>query len=97
MTEPFVDWLLTQETDIARIFSRTLCSDESFVQTLILRSPFVGRISPIGNLRKIDWSRGDPYCWRRTDLDELCASPCLFARKFSSSDIALIDELQKRL
>lgn len=96
VTEPLVDWLLAQEDDIARIFSRTLCSDESFVQTLVMRSPFAGRISPLGNLRKIDWSRGDPYCWRLADIDELRASPCLFARKFSSSEISVIDELQGR-
>lgn len=87
-------WLTAQESRIRKLFHHTLCCDELFVQTLLMASPFAQRISPLGNLRKIDWSRGDPYTWQNGDFEELVkSSGCLFARKFSSWQIELVKQI----
>ena len=82
--------VLSREREIRRLFRRTRCCDEIFLQTLVLDSPFekalylppcTGGVE--SNLRLVDWKRGDPYVFREGDLEELLSSPCLFARKFT--------------
>lgn len=97
VTEGFVDWLLAHEDDVRRIFHHTLACDEIFLQTLIMRSPFAGNVSARGNMREIDWERGDPYVWRLEDADRLAASDCFFARKFSSAHFDIITDIDARL
>ena len=49
-------------------------------------------------MRKIDWSRGGPYVWRKEDFEELIDSDCMFARKFDEKiDLEIIDLLYKRI
>ena len=39
-----------------------------------------------GNMRLIDWDRGNPYVWKSEDIDEILQSNKLFARKLSSTE-----------
>ncbi|EJX06834.1 glycosyl transferase family protein [gut metagenome] len=78
----------------------TLCPDEIFVQTVAWNSPFKEHLfhlddANIGNMRLIDWKRGHPYVWHKDDLQELKQSDKLFARKFSSQNIAILNEIEK--
>ncbi len=89
ITPGFAQELLSREKEIRRLFSRTQCCDEVFVQTLILGTPFEKALyrpasyrGAESNVRLVDWERGDPYVFREEDLPSLFASPCLFARKF---------------
>ena len=50
-----------------------------------------------GNQRKIDWTRGSPYTWKGTDIDEIIHSDLLFARKFSSDQLDLINIIKYHL
>lgn len=97
ITENLVDWLLPQEDEIRRTYHHTFCAEETFLQTMLMRSPFANRVSPGGNMREIDWKRGDPYVWRLEDFDYLAASPCFFARKFSSAHIDIVDKINAQL
>lgn len=47
-----------------------------------------------GNMRLIDWHRGGPYVWKKRDYDELVQSDKLFARKFSSDQMELVNHLE---
>jgi hypothetical protein len=80
--------VLSREFDIRRLFHHTLCPDEIFLQTIIWNSPFRERLfntddAQYGSMRAIDWQRGNPYIWQKTDMDYLIGSPYLFARKFT--------------
>lgn len=91
-------YLLTKRDWIKRTFSHVLCADEMFVQTVIKKSPFYARIHPAGNMREIDWTRGDPYVWRKSDRQHLLESPAMFARKFSENiDSDIIAAIERHL
>ncbi len=57
------------------------CSDELFIQTLTMNSPYKDNIVN-DSMRMIDWKRGTPYTFRTEDYDLLMQSDKLFARKF---------------
>ena len=99
ITHALAAYLLEKEPEIRSLFADTYCSDEMFVQTEIVTSPFRDTLAPnafandyASCLRYIDWERGNPYTFRDADFDELIAAPdtALFARKFdykSSPDV----------
>ena len=78
-------------------------SDELLVQTAILNEPFYfSRLSPLGNMRCIDWSRSkngcSPYTFTAEDLHELMSSGKLWARKVSESvDNTLIEKIYDKI
>lgn len=87
MTQTFVDELLRHEMEIKREYRYTHCCDEIYKQTIAWNTSFRNKISTLGNVRLIDFSRGNgksPYTFQKQDLDLLKKSDALFARKFSS-------------
>lgn len=107
ITDDFARYVLQNRNWIVDTFSRTACADEHFLQTMVIDSPFVERLSVApdsvqrnGSARLIDWARGDgrsPHTWRIEDLNRLRRAPedgYAFARKFNSSvDHQVIDEV----
>ncbi|WP_300966044.1 beta-1,6-N-acetylglucosaminyltransferase [uncultured Muribaculum sp.] len=85
VTHRFVDELLKHEDTVKKEFKRTHCSDEVYKQTIAV---YYGlNISPLGNMRYIDFERGtrqSPYTFCESDFNELKNSKALFARKFST-------------
>lgn len=100
ITQQFCEYLIQHKKVILKRMRHTLCPDEIFIQTILWNSPFreyaYSMDTPeTGNMRKIDWKRGSPYTWKNEDFDELRHSEKLFARKFSSSQNALIAKIQE--
>ena len=95
ITDGFARYTLEREDWIARTFSRSVCADELFLQTLAANSPFAEQIydpyadeNSMANLRYVDWERGtgnSPYVFRPEDREILLGLPHLFARKFSQN------------
>lgn len=86
-TDGFARYLLTKEEWVLQVLDKTFCSDEFFVQTLIAQSPYQDKIYQgpgDTSARAIDWDRGNPWVWKYADLEQLKASPCMFARKLIS-------------
>lgn len=94
ITNEFVEYILSQQELILKIFRFSNCADELFIQSLAYNSPFRERLynqkfdgSVLGNMRMIDMQKrgkgGHPYTWRISDWEEIVESDCLFARKFS--------------
>ena len=89
MTQAFVEELLKHEKEVKKQYRYTHCSDEIYKQTIAWNTKFRDKISPLGNLRLIDFSRGNgksPYTFQLEDLEMLKKSEAIFARKFSSSE-----------
>jgi len=87
ITEDLARAVVSREPWIREHFRRAVCASELFLQSVVIAEGYRGRVSSLGNLRRIDWSRGDgahPYVWRVADLDELLAAPEMFARKFDA-------------
>ena len=104
ITHNAVEFLLSRKKDIFRRFKYTMCADEVYKQTIFMNSPFAkmryvtsedDRMK--SNLREIDWSRGNPYTWKREDIALLSHSPNLFARKFSIHHRSVIDYIREHI
>lgn len=89
ITHDLAEYVVSSTSWIEKTYARTICSDESFLQTLVWHSGFRDRLYlPPGDdyracARKIDWARtspeqwrrGSPYVWRESDVVELLAAP----------------------
>lgn len=85
ITDGLANYLIENEKNIQKQFRFTLGSDEVFLHTMAMNSPYHDNVT--GNaLRAIDWERGNgcsPYTYRKEDIPELLAHPTDFwARKF---------------
>lgn len=107
ITDSLVAVILENKEKITKVFSRTNCADELFIQTIAFNCGFKEKIyqpdlNQTANLRYIDWNRGNngnPYTSKFCDKNLLIPSDSkenknLFARKFSESiDKSIINEV----
>lgn len=96
VTGEFVEMILSHKQDVFRIYQNTFCADEIFVQTLCWNSDFRSSVydmnnESIGAQRKIGWENNVISDWEVKDFDVLVKSNLLFARKFSTQDLAIVD------
>ena len=105
ITDGFARYVVEREAWIKKTFKQTICSDEIFLQTLLIASPYLDNLyhkafddDMHAIMRFIDWNRGGPYTFRRSDFDELCESEMLFARKFDAQvDADIIKSMLNKL
>ena len=96
ITQPCVEYIISQKPLVLKRFNFTFCPDEFFVQTLVWNHPkfrealFCQGDEYEGCMRLIDWKRGNPYVWTMADQKEILASNRLFARKFSEQDMEIV-------
>ena len=100
MTNSFVEYLLVQEPFVVKTFENTFCPDELFIQTICYNSPFINSVKSSesefdGNMRYIKWVNGELLPIEETDLPDLKASDKWFARKFSCSNMEMIERVLK--
>ena len=105
ITHKFAEYVISRESWIKQYFKLSCCSDELFLQSLIINSPFETNL--VSNaysgkytacLRYIDWNRGNPYVFRSADYDDLLNSPYLFARKFDLNvDSQIVKSIERTL
>ena len=103
ITDDFCSYLLDKEIEILSYFRCTLCPDEIAIHSVFMNSPFVNtQHKKDGDeydqcLREIDWTRGAPYTWKSEDLEILINSRRWFARKFSSIDMEIVNNMINKL
>lgn len=102
ITEDLVDYILSKEAWVMRVFSHTFCADEVFIQTLCGMSPYSGSVYCMtddgkGCLRAIGWENGALRDWTADDYERLVQSDALFARKFNSRDRAFVERMMERV
>ena len=98
ITDEMVRWLLEKKPWAMKTFSYTFVPDECFIQTIAWMSPlrenlYNTREDGTGCMRAIGWRGCELVDWSVSDLNELAASPALFARKFNSSDPDFIQKI----
>ena len=107
ITPAFAKYILSLEKKIYKRFKYTACSDETFLQSIIMNSLFKDRVAPqeLGNLRLIDFSRprnnpSSPYTWKVEDLAYILSQPksICFARKFDEKvDFEIVKAIEARI
>lgn len=105
ITDRFARYVVSQKETIRNRFSRTFCADELFLQWVYIHwenpnpryvsdhppHPYIEK-TYFDVCRAIDWVRGSPYVFMRSDYQMLMESGCLFARKFDErADDLVID------
>lgn len=101
ITDSLARYVVEMRPWIERVFKRTRCGDEFFLQTLVINSKY--KDSLFSNafdddyssiMYCIDWNRGNPWVFKSADYDLLMNSGMLFARKFDSRlDGQIIDRI----
>lgn len=89
ITDGLVQFIVEHYKRYEKAFWYTQNSDELFIQTIVMDSPFKNHLYHAdmdddysAAVRHIDWNRGAPYIFRKEDFEELMNSECIFARKF---------------
>lgn len=100
ITNECAKYIISKKSWIEKYFKNTKCCDEVFFQTLVWNSKFRDKLyydideKRCGNMRLIDWKRGNPYTFHQEDYDELINSKYMFARKFDEKiDNKIIDKI----
>jgi len=98
ITHDFMLYVLTQKAQVLNTYHHTFCSDEVFIQTICWNSPFRDRIydpqdEGRGCMRMINWQNNRLIEWEEKDYDRLMQSEALFARKFNSKHIGIVNNL----
>lgn len=102
VTHEFVKYMLSHKEEVLKTYKATFCCDEIFAQTLCWNSSFREMIFDIENegrgcMRKIGWKNNRLKEWEKDDYAELMQSGLLFARKFNSKNIEIVDQILESL
>lgn len=98
VTDSFVRYLISKQDEVHGLFTHTFCCDEMFAQTMCWNSHFKDSIYCLddeenGCQRTIGWKDGVLYPWSMADYGFLLSSGKIFARKFTSEHIDVVDKL----
>lgn len=99
VTNDFVKYLISKESECLKRFKYSVCPDEIYKHTILVNSNFVNNIyAPNedeyeGCMRYIDWKKGSPHIFDNTDLKELIDSDKIFARKFDEKNSEIIESI----
>ncbi len=98
ITPAFARFIVSKKSDIQHIYRNTFCADEVFLHTLCWNSPFRENIFNSDNeadgcLRMIGWKNGQLFDWTDGDYNTLKASSALFARKFNSQNMQVVEQI----
>lgn len=93
LTEKSVAFLVENKKRILKKYKRSFCGDEFFVATELKHANDRFCLVDCDKLLFVDFIIGAPRNLNANDEKALIESPCLFARKFDSSDRAFLDRV----
>ena len=93
LTEKGVGWMLSRKKEVLKKYRFTLCGDEWFVPSELENSERKSNLLHFGKLLKHSIVRYSAKTWQSGDYEELIQSGCLFARKFSSKEMEVVDKI----
>ncbi len=97
-TGKFVEYILKNTELLYKNFLGGIHVAEVAFISLLLNNPEFAPSHSDEYTRYIDWVRGNPYIWKKSDYNELIHAPGVFARKFSpETDRMIIQMLTDRL
>ena len=94
LTRRAAEYLVTHSGEIQKKYRFSYCGDEYFVATELGKA---GQFNIVNTdkLLKVDFIRYNPHVFTLDDYDFLTASECLFARKFSSAHLDVVNRLMQ--
>lgn len=95
LTEAGVSHMLSAEQRILKEYKYTFCGDEYFVASELWNSSLRDKILFYDKMLKCDFVRANCRVYTISDLKVILSSDCLFARKFSSVDLSVIEKIKE--
>ncbi|WP_392469261.1 beta-1,6-N-acetylglucosaminyltransferase [Sphingobacterium cellulitidis] len=98
VTDGLVKLILKEKANILKIYQNSFCCDEIVVQTICWNSVFKNKLFDLtdegrGCMREIRWENNVIRDWTDEDFEYLINSDKLFARKFNSKSINVVDKI----
>lgn len=97
LTEPAVEYLVTEKEAIRRRYRWSFCGDEFFVPTELMLSDMASTAVSSDKLLYGAIGRSNASVLTMDDFGNIISSGCLFGRKFSSEHPQLIDAVLKQI
>ena len=102
ITDGLVKLILSKKSEIEKTYHNTFCCDEIVVQTICWNSEFKDNIFDVkdegrGCMREIRWENNVIRDWTDADFAYLMNSDKLFARKFNSKSISVVDKILQHI
>lgn len=94
LTQDAVSYIVNHKNTIIKKYFYTLCGDEYFIATELTNANF--KIFNSNKLLYQVWNGESPTILTMDDYNQIINSDCLFARKFSSSNIEIVDALSRQ-
>ena len=95
LTEKAVSFLVNNKKRILKKYRHSFCGDEFFIATELKTADDYFEIIDSDRLLFVDFIIGAPRNLNAKDEQAIIESPCLFARKFDSSDTAFLNRILK--
>ena len=93
LTQEVVEYMLKIKRQVYSKYCFTFCADEWFVATEIFNSPYKESIDRAEHFMKFQIIASNAKVYSMDDYEEILASGCLFARKFSMSNRELVEKI----
>ena len=98
ISDGLVKLILKDKNKILRIYQNSFCCDEIVVQTICWNSVYKNKVYDYkdegrGCMREIRWENNVIRDWEDADFEYLRQSDKLFARKFNSKSINVVDKI----
>ena len=94
VTNRCVGYMLQNKKEVLKRYRFTLAGDEFFIPSELSESPLKDNIYYYDRLLKCDFDGGSsPRVYHSEDYEELLDSDCLFARKFSQTDMGIVNKI----
>lgn len=102
ITHEFVRELVSQKRQILKMYTHTFCADEIYKQTICWNSHLRDKIfcttdESVGCMRLIGWHDGQLKDWTDDDVNKVINSESLFARKFNSKNLNIVNSILKHV
>lgn len=97
ITNNAANLLLDHKVAIIKEYQNTFCSDEFFIASALVRSDNQFIIKNCEELLSVLFYRGNPITYSNNDYDQLINSHYLFARKFSSKHIDVVNRISDHI
>ncbi len=91
LTDAAVRYLIDKATIIRKKYRFSYCGDEYFVATELMKQPDVFTIVDTSRLLEVEFIQFNPKVYTMADYASLAQSDCLFARKFSSDHMDVVN------
>ncbi|GGH32148.1 glycosyl transferase [Sphingobacterium alkalisoli] len=97
LTPAAVAFILKRKTEVNQRFKWSLCGDEFFVPYLLEQDKKSFTLVGVEHMLYNEFIGSNPRTLTSDDLDFLLQSDYLFARKFSSTDLQVVDRILKHI